>query len=194
MTPITSEIDIGSLSDAEIIAFFLESGDKKALSVLYQRYSNSIYHKCYAMVHNIEVAKDLTHDIFIKAFLKLSTLKSGNSFKGWINTITYNMCINHLNLQQKLKINPLDQNKDPNNSYQEEEKKDKILLEITLEQLEYLLSKMQELDRMILLMRYQDEMSVKEIQNVLNIGASAVKMRLKRAKEKLAKLFQEINR
>ena len=40
-------------------------------------------------------------------------------------------------------------------------------------------------EKMILLMKYQDDMSIKEIQEALGLGASAVKMRIKRAKEKV---------
>lgn len=38
---------------------------------------------------------------------------------------------------------------------------------------------------MILLLKYQDNLSIKEIESVLGIGESAVKMRIKRAKDKL---------
>jgi len=45
---------------------------------------------------------------------------------------------------------------------------------------------------MILLMKYQDDMSIKDISQSLSIGDSAVKMRLKRAKEKVIKAYNEL--
>ena len=51
-----------------------------------------------------------------------------------------------------------------------------------------------EADRTILLMKYQDNMMVKEIAEILNLSESAVKMRLKRAKEKFQKIFMDILR
>jgi len=47
-------------------------------------------------------------------------------------------------------------------------------------------------DKMILLMKYQDDMSIKEIKEVLNIGESAVKMRVKRAKQKVVNIYGEL--
>ncbi len=54
----------------------------------------------------------------------------------------------------------------------------KILLQLTVE------------DRMILLMKYQDELSVKEIMKILNLNESAVKMRLQRARKKVLELSE----
>ena len=45
---------------------------------------------------------------------------------------------------------------------------------------------------MIVLLKYQDSLSIKEITDVLGIGESAVKMRLKRAKEKLVTVYEKI--
>ena len=47
-------------------------------------------------------------------------------------------------------------------------------------------------DKIILLLKYQDEMSIKEIQEVLEIGESAVKMRLKRAKKRIITIYNNL--
>ncbi|WP_337994796.1 RNA polymerase sigma factor [Polaribacter ponticola] len=47
-------------------------------------------------------------------------------------------------------------------------------------------------EKMILLMKYQDDMSIKEISEVLDIGESAVKMRIKRAKQKVVIAYEEL--
>lgn len=44
-------------------------------------------------------------------------------------------------------------------------------------------------EKMILLLKYQDNLSIKELASALEIGESAVKMRLKRAKEKLVQKY-----
>jgi len=45
---------------------------------------------------------------------------------------------------------------------------------------------------MILLLKYQDDLSLKEIQQLLQIGESAVKMRLKRAREKVISVYKNL--
>ena len=47
-------------------------------------------------------------------------------------------------------------------------------------------------DKTILFMKYQDEMSIEDIQEVLDLGKSAVKMRLSRAKSRLVKVYETI--
>ena len=48
-------------------------------------------------------------------------------------------------------------------------------------------------DKMVLLMKYQDQMSIKEIEELLGLGESAVKMRIKRAKDKLIDAYSKMS-
>ncbi|TXB66224.1 RNA polymerase sigma factor, partial [Phaeodactylibacter luteus] len=74
----------------------------------------------------------------------------------------------------------------------EEEISDKIILEIELTQLQQVLENIPTSDRMVLLMKYQDRMSIKEIAEILDKTESAVKMKIKRAKAKAQKTREEI--
>jgi len=46
-------------------------------------------------------------------------------------------------------------------------------------------------EKMILLMKYQDDFSIQQIKTILNISESATKMRIKRAKERVRKIYLE---
>ena len=48
-------------------------------------------------------------------------------------------------------------------------------------------------ERMILLLKYQDLLSIKELAEILELGESAVKMRLKRAKDKLISIYKDVD-
>ena len=69
---------------------------------------------------------------------------------------------------------------------------DSDLLQMKADRLNAVLSKIDPNDKMILLMKYQDELSIKEIQEVLGLGQSAVKMRIKRAKESAMKMYNKM--
>jgi RNA polymerase sigma-70 factor (ECF subfamily) len=73
-----------------------------------------------------------------------------------------------------------------------EEVSDDTILQIKAEKLNKVLSTIDPKDKMILLMKYQDELSIKEIQEVLEIGQSAVKMRIKRAKESAMEVYNKM--
>ena len=73
-----------------------------------------------------------------------------------------------------------------------EEIEDAQLFELKSEKLAKALALMDPKDKMILLMKYQDDMSIKEIKEALGIGESAVKMRIKRAKQKVISVYGEL--
>jgi RNA polymerase sigma factor (sigma-70 family) len=65
------------------------------------------------------------------------------------------------------------------------------LFQLKSEKSERVLALIAAKERMILLMKYQDDLSIKEISEKLEIGESAVKMRVKRAKQKVICLYKE---
>ncbi len=71
---------------------------------------------------------------------------------------------------------------------------DKEILEIEISRLKVILEKIPTEDKAVLLMKYKEELSIKEIGEVLNKSESAVKMKIKRAKAKVQKVYkQEFN-
>src|SRR5690606_41479584 len=62
------------------------------------------------------------------------------------------------------------------------------LFEIQYTQLQEIILQLSVEDRMILLMKYQDDLSVKEIMKILKLNDSAVKMRLQRARKKVLEI------
>ena len=66
-----------------------------------------------------------------------------------------------------------------------DEVSDEDLFEIKASKLQIALEKITPEDKAILLLKYQDEVSIKELQTVLKVGESAIKMRLNRARIRL---------
>ena len=73
-----------------------------------------------------------------------------------------------------------------------EEVPDESLLELKAKKLEKALTLISAEDRSILLLKYQDGASIKELITLMEIGESAVKMRLKRAKERLMESYNTL--
>ena len=107
--------------------------------------------------------------------------------------IFYHFCKNFPTLHEKIKIRmafPLLDNIKDDNVTQEID--DETLFELKSEKLAKALHLIDPADKMILLMKYQDDMSIKEIMGVLKVGESAVKMRIKRAKQKVVRTYEEL--
>jgi len=179
------------ISDKKIVEQIIATGDKELFSTLYDRYVDKVYHKCLLLTKDKEVSKDLTHDILIKVFLNISKLKKITNFSLWVHSITYNHCIDYLRLKKKFKHEDYEEGQFENISEEDIEREQQELKEVQLVELEIVFELLKQEERLILLMRYQDGLSVKAIAKALSVGESAMKMRLKRSRDNLAELLKQ---
>lgn len=175
------------LSDEEVVAEIIRTQNAALVEVLYERYADKVYRKCISFVKEESLAADLTHDIFIKVYMKLASYKGNSKFSTWLYAITYNFCVDHIRKNRKLKTVSID-DEDRVKDIEVETVDD--LAHIKGARLKALLERIKPEERMILLMKYKDDMSIKDIQAVLKVSESAVKMRIKRAKEKIQLLYK----
>lgn len=181
-----------TLSDEDIIRQITESKNPRMVDVLYERYADKVYRKCLSFVKDEALAEDLTHDIFIKLYFNLNSFKFKSKFSTWLYSVTYNFCIDYIRKSKKRRYLSFEDKQVP-----ETEIDDRFIE--TTEDLEYMktdrLVKILDLikpkDKIILNMKYKEEMSIKEIQEVLKISESAVKMRIKRAKDNIKKIYEQ---
>ena len=75
----------------------------------------------------------------------------------------------------------------------DEEVTDEEIFSLTVEKLQEALGLIDPEDKIVLLMKYQDDKSIKEIAQLLELGESAVKMRLHRAKKKIVELYNSLS-
>lgn len=176
-------------SDEELIAKYLETHESKYFDQLYLKYSNKVFSKCISLLKNEALAQDATQDIFLKIFLNLAKFGGKSKFSTWIYSITYNYCIDLIRKGKKEKnIFSEDIEKVADIA---EEIPDSAILEIEVKKLKIILDKIPVGDKAVLLMKYQDDMSIKEISETLFKSESAIKMKIKRAKHKVQKVYKE---
>ncbi|MEL6718615.1 MAG: RNA polymerase sigma factor [Bacteroidota bacterium] len=182
------------MKDIEIIHTYLNGQSPICFKLLYNRYAGKVYSKCISLLKNEALAHDATQEIFTKIFLNLSKFAERAKFSTWVYSITYNYCIDYIRRQKKhlnLFVDDIERAPD----LPDEEVRDEELLSMNLKQLKRVLDEIPLDDKAILLMKYQDEMSIKEIASILDKTESAVKMRIKRAKAKAqqtrSNLYQE---
>ncbi len=178
------------LSDSELVAKIVTRNDTHLFAILYDRYAELVYSKCLSFTKSPQEAQDLTHDIFIKLFLKLHAFKGESKFSTWLYSFTYNFCVNYVTRDQKKKKEKFTILEHENYSVQDDVP-DEDIYQMKAEKLMLSLEKIDVDDKMLLLMKYQDGFSIADIQNGLQIGESAVKMRLKRAKKKLIMAYND---
>ncbi|MBP7273076.1 MAG: RNA polymerase sigma factor [Saprospiraceae bacterium] len=178
------------MSDNELIQRYLLTQDTSAFGVLYKRYANRVYCKCITLLRDEGEAQDAMQDIFMKIFLNLSAFSEKSKFSTWIYSISYNYCIDLLRKRKKDKGIFSEEMDNPPDTVDDAD--DYLILEIETERLRVILDKIPEGDRAILMMKYQDELSIREIAEALEKTESAIKMKIKRAKEKAQTIYQEL--
>lgn len=174
------------MKDLDVIHVYLEAQATKCFSLLYDRYSGKVYAKCLTLLGNAAKAEDATQEIFTKIFLNLARFNEKSKFSTWVYSITYNFCIDYIRKQKKEKAIFSDEmERAPDIA--ESNIPDKELLELNLVELKTVLDSMKAGDRAILLMKYQDGVPIKDIAKFFNKSESAIKMQIKRAKERARK-------
>ncbi len=178
------------LTDEELVGELQRAMDADRFGVLYDRYTAKVYQKCVGMTRDQELAKDLTHDIFLKAFVNLSKFDHRSKFGTWLYSITYNYCLDHLRKSQRHRTKDLDDDLVVEDGA--EDRYEIELLSLRSDRLASVLEALEPADRAVLLMKYQDDLSVKEISEVLGLGESAVKMRAMRARERALNQYKHL--
>jgi len=178
------------LSDEDLVKAIVVKNDTLLFEILYDRFDKLVYNKCRGFSRNDDEAQDLTQDIFLKLFVKLKSFKGKSKFSTWLYSFTYNHCVNYVNRSTAKKIEK--QSVDTDNlksEYYNPEEEEESIRNLKVDKLKEALEKISPEEKMILLLKYQDSLSIKDLTGVLGIGESAVKMRLKRAKEKLVNVY-----
>ncbi|MCH7413611.1 RNA polymerase sigma factor [Belliella sp. R4-6] len=185
------KVDLLLLTDEELAYGVGKDRNVKFFEELYNRFSKRVYNKCLSFVKQPEMAEDLAHDVFLQLFVTIRQFKGKSKFSTWLYSLTYNYCVNHLNrdknakmLRESSKVDELSEIEDDDN--------DHLLWELESKKLDMALQRVTYEEKMILLLKYQDDTSIKELQEVLGVGQSAVKMRLSRAKMNLLRSYKEI--
>ena len=185
-----------ALEDYEYVKKAIE-GDQKAYTFLMERYQNSIYHMMFRMIGTKEDADDLTQEAFGKAFNKLSSYAPRYAFSTWLFKIASNNCIDHIR-KKRLVLLSIDEtieneggqsfsNNLKSNSLDPEQK---FIQQQRIKLMRSLMGQLSEKYRLMIELRFFEELSYEEISEELEIPLGTVKAQLFRAKEILYSLMQ----
>ena len=171
---------LSALSDEELIRLFCATNSTPHFEALYHRYNQKVYRMCWQLTKDKQLAQDYTHDVFIQVLLNLAYFQGQSAFATWLYTLTHNYCISKLRgiaPKKALSAEAID----PLHGHNQ----------VAAEQKFYLLSKALPIlpvdEANLVVMKYYEGSDLTEISQQLPVGVGAVKMRLKRSREKLKK-------
>jgi RNA polymerase sigma-70 factor, ECF subfamily len=172
--------------DAELVARVL-GGERDAYAFLIRRYQERLYRHAFGMVQDSDAAADLVQDSFVKAYGSLPTCADPERFGGWVFRILRNRCSDHLREHRRRDI-PL-QTDAPYTDDTENPLRDTERRELR-HAIEEALALLPDAQREAFLLKHVDGRSYEEMSEILDVGVSALKMRVARAREALRASLQ----
>lgn len=182
-------------SDEELIGNYIQ-GDDQALKALIDRYTQSLYHFVVRFV-GVMHAPDIVQEVFIKVWKNLKKFDISKAhFKTWIFTIARNTITDYLR-KKKIPVFSEFDGVDEGESFADsvvdgEDLPDEMLMKLEdTELLTTLLDTLSPDARAVLVLYYQEDMTFKEIGEVLGKPLHTVKSKHRRALEQLRKRVEE---
>ena len=198
MDEIKNPASLRSQEDLALVQLAVEKRDEQAFAKLMARYKDSIYFMVLKMVHNKDDAEDITIESFGKAFNRLDKYDAKYAFSTWLFKIATNNCIDFIR-KKRLETTSLDEpygNEDGDEMSidvrsEEQNPEEKYIRSQRAVSIRGTLEKLDEKYRLLIEMRYYQELSYEEIAAELDIPLGTVKAQLFRAKELLYKMMSK---
>lgn len=156
-----------------------------AFEHIYRQYAKTVYHTCLRVTKDSVTAEDYTQDVFIKVFEKLHLFRHRSTLSTWLYSIAHNHCLTQLRISKRLSVNALPDD-DEQTDLLASELPDAMgdLPDATWQAQEAALRTLRPADQQLLQLKYEQGLSVEELGQQYNLSPSAVKMRLKRCRDK----------
>jgi len=169
-----------------------QNGDKEAFASLVQRHQGRVFAVAGGILRNREDVEDIAQQAFLKAYFSLKRFDQRAAFSTWLYKITVNECWDFL---RKKKVRPLlleaELNEEQARRFQAAEevadaRPDASEQLAAQERVGQLLGCLEERDRTMLVLKEVQGFSVEEIAEVLELNVNTVKVRLFRARQRIA--------
>ncbi|MBQ9555209.1 MAG: sigma-70 family RNA polymerase sigma factor [Muribaculaceae bacterium] len=165
--------------DIECVIGAALAGDQQAIARLYNAYSHKVLGICYNVVGNRAVAEELAHDAFVLAFSKLDHLRQPNRFDAWLSSIAANVALRYKQRHHALATVPVDDL--PDETWIADEPADMPSMAEIMAAVNALPNGYGKVFKMAVM----QEMTHKEIGEILGIAAHSSSSQLARAKKML---------
>ena len=170
------------------------AGYQLAFIEAYERYYTKLFAYVYSRVGNVELAKDLTAEVFEKAYVKGHSVREAAAYTTWLFMIAKNVVIGHYR-RQKRDNNGMNRVKD--SLWLSERPHDPEANTLRGEAVSNLLRHLKRLsdrDQELLALKFEGELSYTEISRVLRLSEVNVRVSIFRALKRLRSLMEEDGR
>jgi RNA polymerase sigma-70 factor (ECF subfamily) len=155
-------------------------GDIESFWELMQPHERTIHAVALGILKDPEKAQDVVHDVYVRAFSTLGNLRSPSKLSSWLYTMARNIA--HEHQRKEIRDEKFPKNMPPQVVISVP---DMLIEEEEFQALEAAMETLPEAHRIVLGLKYMNNMSCREIADTLGIGIEAAKSRLFEARRVL---------
>jgi RNA polymerase sigma-70 factor (ECF subfamily) len=168
------------LGDEDDLIRAAQQGDRPAFAALVERYWDRLYRWLYNLTHHRHTAEDIAQETFLKALAGLASFREGSNFRAWLYRIAYNAFVN----QQRKATRTKQPFPDHLESSQEGPAEQAMSRE-ALRTLARAVGRLPDEFRAAFLLRVEEDLSFKQIAEVLQTTEETARWRVFKARQKL---------
>lgn len=173
----------------------VKNKEEAAFRKLYDIYSEKIYKTVYMMIDDKASTQDIVQEVFIKIYVKISSLKHISAFNSWIYRMTINCCLSYMHDNSKLKL--LFDEEELNSISEEKVEfnpEDSTLKRDLYKEIMDSIYELPNLQRISIILYFYNDLTIKEIALIMECTEGTVKSRLFHGKKNLKKFLEYKNR
>jgi RNA polymerase sigma-70 factor (ECF subfamily) len=174
--------------DGKIVTEVLE-GDRNAFGILVRKYQKQVFALMHRFTNSPSEAADLTQEAFLRAYDRLETFQPGKKFFVWLYTLSLNLARDYARKNKQYAENFTENMDDPQRETPDQERR--LIQKGEAMALLEALYRLPEDFREALILRYREDLSMRDIARILNLSVSGAKMRIHRGLIKLRELVSE---
>jgi RNA polymerase sigma-70 factor (ECF subfamily) len=173
-------------SDLNLIRSF-RAGDEAAFDRLFVKYQDYVYNVCLGILANPDDARDCAQDTFLRVYRKVGEFRAEAAFSTWLYRVTVNVCVGHLRKRPKTVAASLEDENVREIADDGPEIWTGLDREVDERLVREVVAELPEDYRLVLVLRYFQDLSYEEMVSVLGYTVGQVKVKLHRARRAFAR-------
>ncbi|MFD1063407.1 RNA polymerase sigma factor [Winogradskyella litorisediminis] len=177
-------------NDHQLIKLIL-NGNQNAYAQLVNRYKDLVFTLALRMLKNREEAEEVSQDAFVKVYKSLDKFKGDSKFSTWIYKVTFNTCLDNLKKNKKHRNNVSIDEFTFNKIETIDNALEHIIKAEKTKVIKQCINSLPNEDAYLLTLFYFEELSLDEISEIINVSSNTIKVKLFRARKKLAVILEK---
>ncbi len=179
-------------SDLTLIQAF-QAGDESAFDRLFEKHQQYVYNVCLGILNHPDDARDSLQETFLRVYHKVGDFRAEAAFSTWLYRVAVNVCVGQLRKRPKNATSSLEDEHVREIADDAPELGAGLVRAVDEAQVRTVVSQLPEDYRVVLALRYFQNLSYEEMQHVLGYSLAQVKVKLHRARRAFAKKWATLD-